>query len=168
MKKVSALIIGFVFLMGSIYAQDKSQRKSPPMKTEGKIGSTEIVIDYSSPSVKGRKVYGELEPFGKIWRAGANEATTISFSKDVSINGKKLAAGKYAFFVIPMEQGEWTIIFNKEPKQWGAYKYDAAKDALRVQAGTSTIEHVEQLTYKIDKNSIHLDWSTTRLSFTVK
>jgi len=170
MKKIALTFMSLLLIAGStLYAQDdKSQRKSPPMTTTGSIGDANITIDYSSPSVKGRKVYGELEKFGKIWRAGANEATTIEFSSAVKINGKELPAGIYAFFVIPKESGDWTIIFNKEAKQWGAYKYDESKDALRTEAKTSTIDNMEKLTYSIERNMVNLDWATTRLSFTIE
>ncbi len=170
MKKFTMALLGLL-LVGSVtlFAQeDKSQRKSPPMKTEGTIGDAKVVIDYSSPSVKGREIFGGLEKFGKVWRAGANEATTMEFSTDVKINGESLPAGKYAFFVIPMESGDWKIIFNKEPKQWGAYKLDESKNALKTNAKTQSNDFTEKLTYSIDGNNINLDWASTRLSFTVK
>lgn len=154
----------------SIFAQkeDKEKRPSPPMTVEGKIGETKITIDYSSPSVKDREIYGELVPFNEIWRAGANEATIMEFSNNVSIGGKKLAAGKYAFFVIPKEEGNWTIIFNSEADQWGAYKRDASLDVLKTEASAFQIDHTEQLTYSIKEGMVHLDWATTRLSFAVQ
>lgn len=171
MKKLNLLLIGFM-LIGSIqsFAQedDKSQRPSPPQTVEGKIGDVAITIEYSSPSVKGREIYGDLVPFGKLWRAGANEATTIEFSEEVSINGETLEAGKYAFFVTPKKEGAWEIIFNTEAKQWGAYKKDDSQDALVTGAETSEIDNVENLTYVIEDNMIHLDWATTRISFEVE
>lgn len=150
----------------SIQAQGQKP-KSPPMETKGKIGKTEIVINYSSPSVKGREIFGGLEAFGKVWRAGANEATTMSFSNAVKINGSTLAAGKYSFFVIPKKEGNWEIIFNKEPEQWGAYKLDRSKDALVIESEVSNIKKVEQLTYIIKGQYIYLDWNTTRLTIKV-
>lgn len=165
MKKISSIILGFL-MIGSL--SSFAQKKSPAKTTEGKIGKTEITIHYSSPSVRGREVYGGLEPWGKVWRAGANEATTIEFSTDVTIDGKKLPKGKYAFFVTPMESGEWSLIFNTVWNQWGAYKYDKSKDALVVKAKPSTIEHTEELSYVIEDNMVSLDWATTRVSFGVK
>ncbi|WP_167856456.1 DUF2911 domain-containing protein [Hymenobacter metallicola] len=106
---------------------------SPAATATGKAGAATVTIKYSSPSVKGRSVYGGLVPYGKVWRAGANEATTVEFSKDVTVQGQKLPAGTYAFFVIPTEK-DWTVIFNKTAKQWGAFKYDEKQDALRVTA----------------------------------
>ena len=170
MKKVALLFMSLLLIGGStLFAQeDKSKRKSPARVASGTIGEAQIEINYGSPSVNGRTVYGELEKYGKVWRAGANEATTIEFSKAVKINGQDLEAGKYAFFVIPMQSGPWTIIFNKEAKQWGAYSYDSSKDALKTETETSTIDSVEKLTYTIEGDHIHLDWSTTRLSFKVE
>lgn len=170
MKKFTLALLSLL-VVGSftLFAQeDKSQRKSPPMKTEGMIGDSKIVIDYSSPSVKGREIFGGLVKYGKVWRAGANEATTIDFSMDVKVNGKDLAAGKYSFFVMPVENGDWTIIFNTEPKQWGAYKLDESKNALKIKAKATDHSPTEKLTYSIDGDNIHLDWANSRLSFTVK
>lgn len=112
------------------FAQEKAPA-SPPASASAKIGTTDITVKYSSPAVKGRKIWGELVPYGQVWRTGANEATTITFSKDVTVEGQKLAAGTYALFTVPGDK-EWTIVFNKTAKQWGAFKYDQAQDALRV------------------------------------
>ena len=106
-------------------------RVSPNAGVSQTIGVTEVTISYGRPAVKGRTIWGELVPYGEVWRAGANEATAISFSNDVLIEGKKLPAGTYALFTIP-GQDDWTIIFNKTANQWGAFSYDAAQDALRV------------------------------------
>jgi len=146
---------------------DKSERKSPPAKVEQKVGDATITIDYSQPSVKGRDIYGDLVPFEKVWRTGANESTTFETDKDVMVNGKKLAAGKYALFTIPGEE-EWTIIFNSEPKQWGAYKYDEGKDVLRVTAKPTSHKMTEKMTFSISEGKVHLDWAETRVSFSVK
>ncbi len=171
MKKLSLILIGFL-MISSIQSvaqtEDKSKRPSPAKTVEAMVGDVMISINYSSPSVKERDIYGDLVPFGKVWRAGANEATTIEFSKDVKIGGKELKAGKYAFFVTPKKDGQWTIIFNTVADQWGSYSRDKAKDALTVEAKTSAIDNVEMLTYQIMDEMIHLDWATTRLSFKVE
>jgi hypothetical protein len=104
---------------------------SPRKMMSGTIGDAEIMIDYGSPAVKGRTVWGDLEKFGTVWRAGANSATIIEFSGDVTIEGEALPAGKYALFVIPNADNA-VVIFNKVTDQWGAGKYDEAEDALRV------------------------------------
>src|SRR5688572_29943922 len=95
---------------------------SPKETVTGKVGGANATIVYSRPSARGRKIVGSLVPYGEVWRTGANEATTITFDKAVKVEGKDLAAGTYALFTIPGEN-EWTIIFNKESQQWGAYKY---------------------------------------------
>src|SRR5215211_6965677 len=112
---------------------DKSKRPSPPATASQKISSGAVItIDYSQPSIKGRTIGKDLEPMpGKVWRTGANEATTFEVSQAVQVEGKPLPAGKYALFTIANE-GEWTVIFNKTANQWGAFKYKDADDALRV------------------------------------
>ncbi len=169
MKRITLLLAGIFILSSLSFAQGKmADRPSPPATAEGMIGEAEITIKYSSPRAKDRTIYGELVPYGKIWRAGANEATTIAFSKDVMVEGKALAAGEYALFVIPEDNGVWTVIFNKETKQWGAYKYDQSKDALRVKAKTSETDYTENMTYMVDEDGmIHLDWADTRMSISV-
>ncbi|WP_281298982.1 DUF2911 domain-containing protein [Flavobacterium limnophilum] len=164
-KKIHLLFMAFLTIT-LVDAQEKPA--SPPAVATGKINGANISINYSSPSVKGRVIWGELVPFNKVWRAGANEATTIETDKELSIEGQKLPAGKYSFFVIPNEK-ECVIIFNKEAKQWGAYKYNESQDQLRVtvkqkMADTST----ERLVYTINKNSIVLTWEKWNIPISVK
>lgn len=167
MKTLALTFLCAIFLSTPLMSQEK--KKSPAKTTESKVGDVNVKIEYSSPSVRGRTVFGDLEKWGKVWRAGANEATTMEFSQDVMINGEELPAGKYAFFVIPKENDDWTLIFNKEPKQWGAYKYDKSLDALRIDVGPEEIDPQEELVYRInDEGMVMLDWSTTRVSFEVK
>jgi hypothetical protein len=140
-----------------------ADKPSPAAVATGKIGGADVTVNYSSPGVKGRKIFGGLEPYGKVWRAGANEATTVEFSKDVMVEGKPLAAGKYGFFVIPAE-GQWTVILNKVPNQWGAFKYDEKQDALRVmvtprKAATLT----ERLMYEVTPKGLVLRWENVEL-----
>jgi hypothetical protein len=118
--------------------------------------------------VKGRVIWGELVPFNKVWRAGANEATTIETDKDLTIEGQKLPAGKYSFFVIPNEK-ECVLIFNKEFKQWGAFKYNETEDQLRVTVKQQVVAtSTESLVYSINKNSIVLSWEKWNIPFSVK
>lgn len=136
----------------------KASRPSPPRTATGNVEGVDIKINYSSPSMKGRQIWGGLVPYGQVWRTGANEATTISFSKTTSVEGKKLAAGKYALFTIPNEN-KWTVIFNAVAEQWGAYEYDTSKDALRVEvtprpAGEST----EALEFAVKDGEVVLRW----------
>lgn len=164
MKKISLLFFSLLFIGATAFAQDDmKERKSPAATAEGEVGTAKVTVNYSSPFVKGREIYGDLVPFDKIWRAGANEATTFETSTDIMINGETLPAGKYAFFVIPKADGNWTVIFNEEHKQWGAYKHDESKDVLRIEAETATIDPVESLTYSIQDNQLVLDWATTRM-----
>lgn len=136
----------------------KSNRPSPPRKASGAIGEMAVEINYSSPSVKGRKIWGGLVPYSEVWRTGANEATTISFSKTVLVEGKKLAAGKYSLFTIPKE-GKWTVIFNTVADQWGAYEYDQSKDALRVEVTPQPLdEPVEMLEFVVADGKVTLRW----------
>lgn len=129
--------------------QDKSKRKSPPVKITETVGDLTMTIDYSSPSVRGRDVWGALVPYGKVWRTGANEATTLEFSKAVNVEGQPVAAGKYALFTIPGET-EWTFILNKEADQWGAYGYKESEDALRFTAKPGkAASFTEQMAFEV-------------------
>ena len=108
-----------------------------------RIGITNITINYSRPQVKGRKVFGGLEPYGKLWRAGANENTTITFTDPVTIEGKPLDPGTYGLHMIPAES-EWTVIFSKANTSWGSFTYDPAEDALRVTVRPQTAEFTKR------------------------
>ena len=149
---------------------NKSTRASPPATATAKIGETTVTIEYSQPSVKGREVWGELVPYNKVWRTGANEATTISFDKDVIIEGNSLQAGKYALFTIPKKDSDWVIIFNKETSQWGAFNYKEKQDALKVLSKPQSSEEViEKLTFSIDKTgTVTLFWDKLKVSFNIK
>jgi len=163
MKKMKATFLLYtgIVLSASVYAQTPQPRVSPPYSVTGKIGDATIVINYSSPSVKGRKIWGELVPFNTVWRAGANEATTFKTDKDIKVGEGLLPAGKYAFFVIPAKNGEWVAIFNNVTYQWGAFKYDDTKDQLRVNVNTIPLsERQEMLIYKIASNGFSLNWDT--------
>jgi hypothetical protein len=149
-------------------AQDKQSRPSPAAKATGKGGNATITIDYSSPAVKGRKVFGDLVPYGKIWRAGANEATIFEIDTDVKVEGQALAKGKYGLFAIPGES-EWTIVFNKTWNQWGSYRYKQEEDALRVKVGTKkTAQPVENLAFSIENGKVYLRWENTEVGFRVE
>ena len=140
---VVVVAIGFA-LSDSAFAQEKKVRPSLKASVSQTLGvDTEITFDFSRPGVKERKIWGELVPYGMApgnkyseekpfpWRAGANEKTTITISKDVLVEGKALPAGKYSIHMIPSET-DWIVIFNKASEGWGSYDYDKAEDALRV------------------------------------
>lgn len=148
---------------------DKSKRPSPPAIATGTISSGAIItIDYSQPSLKGRKIGSDIAPYGEVWRTGANEATSFEVSKDVKVEGQALPAGKYGLYTIPGEK-EWVIIFNKTWKQWGT-QYKEADDALRVKvaAGEAANEN-EKMTFVVDKSGkVSLLWGTLQVAFNVQ
>ncbi len=159
-----SLVLAMV-MVTSISCAQKSPRKS----AKGAIGGTSIEIDYGAPSVKGRKVWGGLEKYGAVWRAGANENTTVSFDKDVKVAGQTLAAGKYGFFIIPNETGDWTVIFSKKNDAWGAYSYTEADDALRVSVEPQMVDdNQEELMYAVANEGILFAWEKARLNIPVE
>jgi len=160
------LIMAFVFT-SAVNAQDKKPIASPRDSVSGKINGAEITINYGSPSVRGRKIWGALVPYKQVWRTGANEATTFTTSKDIMVEGKKLPAGEYGFFAIPTEK-TWTLIFNSVPKQWGAFKYDASKDVLRVVVKVKPNTMHERLKYDIDSKGFSLAWEDLKVWASVK
>jgi hypothetical protein len=171
MKKAISILILSLFVGVAAQAQEKKvkAKASPAAVATGKAGDTDITINYSQPGVKGRKIWGTLVPFGEVWRTGADEATTITFSKAVKIEGKELAAGKYSLFTIPTKGGEWTIIFNKISDQWGAYDYKAKEDALRVKVKSSKTKAIfERLTFVVTDGVVSLSWESLNVSFKVK
>ena len=150
---------------------DKSKRPSPPAKVSKTIkhGVT-ISIDYSQPSVKGRTIGKDLEPLpGKVWRTGANEATVFEVSKNVKVEGHDLPAGKYGLFTIA-DGKDWTIIFNKTWKQWGAFTYKEADDVLRVNVkAEKASKFAEKMNFGIDKKGeVTLRWGNEKVDFKVK
>ncbi len=158
-------LIGFSLITTLSMAQeDKSTRPSPPAEAKGMIKDAKITINYSSPSVKGRKIWGDLVPYDKVWRTGANEATIFETSTDLVLNNAKLPAGKYALFTIPGE-AQWTFIFNSVWEQWGAFKYDESKDVLRVAARpkASSVFH-EKMMFEVKENKIVLSWENVSVS----
>ena len=134
----------------------------------GKINGATITINYGSPSVNGREIWSALVPFNQVWRAGANDATTFETDKELTVEGSKLPAGKYSFFIIPNDK-ECVIIFNKEAKQWGAYKYKEKEDQLRVTVKQKVAKSkTEKLVYIIEKNTVSLNWDNWTIPFSVK
>lgn len=172
MKKLTLSIIGVFTLFIAFHANaqtDKSKRLSPPAKvTETTNSGITISVDYSQPAVKGRTLGKEIAPYGEVWRTGANEATVFEISKDVTINGKTLPAGKYGLYSIPGKD-KWTFIFNKVWNQWGT-NYNEKEDALRVDTKPMTNkEFVERMTFTISKKGVvNLLWGNVKLEFRVK
>jgi hypothetical protein len=166
MKRTSVFLLLLFAIVSVSVAQDKPA--SPKAEATGTIGKTKVTIVYSQPSARGRQIMGGLVPYGEVWRTGANEATTIEFDKPVKVEGKDLPAGKYALFTIPGEK-EWTIIFNKDHKQWGHYNYKQSDDVLRVSVKpTKTDGFVETFNINVGKNEVVMKWENTAAAFKVK
>jgi tetratricopeptide (TPR) repeat protein len=147
-------------------------RDSQHAKIMQRVGITDITINYHRPLVKGRKVFGVLEPYGKVWRAGANENTTIEFTDPVTVEGKPLPKGIYGLHMVPGEQ-DFTVVFSKNSTSWGSFTYDQAEDALRLTVKPQASEMHEALTYDFDNpkpNSVTVTmrWDKIAVPFTVE
>lgn len=171
MKSKYLLAIACSLLLTTSVTFAQNAKPSPAATTSETLGNgATITINYSQPALKGRTMGKDVEPMeDKVWRAGANEATVFETSKDITIDGKSLPAGKYGFFVL-VHGGEWTLIFNKTWKQWGAFQYKEADDALRVTVKPGkTASPVERLSYTISKSgAVSLAWGNTAATFQVR
>jgi len=168
-KPFFLLLMGLLGLATTAFSQtDKAQRPSPSAQAKAMVNGKTITIDYSQPAVKGRKIWGELVPYGQVWRTGANETTAFEVSDAVMVEGKKLAKGRYALFTIPGEK-EWTIVFNKTIA-WGEYSYKEAEDVLRVKVPSKASAALnERFTINIsDQGVVSLLWENLQVDFTVK
>jgi Protein of unknown function (DUF2911) len=149
--------------------QDKSKRPSLPATAKCELaGGKSVTIDYSSPHMKGRKIYGDLVPFGKVWRAGANEATTFVTTSDVVVGGKTVPTGSYTIFTIPAVD-KWTLIINKKTGEWGIpYKYESdelARVDMNVSKLPAPVENFTIAFYKSGRGcALQMEWETTRAS----
>jgi hypothetical protein len=167
---VGVLVLG-VFA-GVHAAQDKKSRPSPAAKTSCDLGGGKtLTIDYSSPRAKGRKIYGGLVPYGEVWRAGANEATTFVTDADLNVGGKPVPAGNYTIFAIP-DKNKWTLVISKKTSEWGTPYPGADSDFARMDMTASTLPTtVENFTIGFDKTAggctLHMDWETTRASIDI-
>src|SRR5947209_15776697 len=174
------LLVGLGVMAGNASTQFKNgshvtelniARVSQWGTVEQRVGLTDITIVYHRPEVGGREIWGKTVPFGKVWRAGANENTTITFSDDVSVEGKPLAAGTYGLHTIP-DKDQWAIIFSKNSTSWGSFSYDEKEDALRVIVKPHAAEAFEQLTYtfedvKPESAVATLRWETLAVPFQI-
>jgi tetratricopeptide (TPR) repeat protein len=162
MRSMSKCVLGLFAGLLTVTSSAKAQFKNGSQPTElniprvsqrgsvtQRIGLTDITINYHRPMVGGREIWGKTVPYGKVWRAGANENTTITFSDDVTVEGKALAAGTYGLHTIP-DKEQWTIIFSKNSTSWGSFSYDEKEDALRVTVKPRAAEAFEALTYTFD------------------
>ena len=170
MRKTTTVFL-LLLAATAAFGQVRSPRPSPKASLMQTVGLTDITINYNRPGVKGRQIWGALVPYDKVWRTGANEATTIQFSDDVWINGQKLTKGLYSLHTVPTAT-DWTVIFNSVAEQWGSYSYNAEKDALRVKVTPRTAEHREWMSFEIpemttDTATIVLRWEKLAVPFTV-
>lgn len=177
MKKIfkrTLLTFAGILAVSVLFAQmDKSKRPSPPETASGTVAGSNITINYSSPAVKGRKIWGGLVPYDKVWRTGANEATIFETSKDIKVEGKELKAGKYSLYTIPGEN-QWTFIFNSKTGQWGINKDgsasdDPASDVLRVTVKPrKSASFNERMKFVVNKKGFALDWENLEVPVSIK
>jgi|SRR5580658_9176616 hypothetical protein len=161
------LVIAAAFAVHVRAQGDKSKRPSPPAKAEFKFADgKKIAVDYSSPRMNGRKIYGGLVPFGEVWRAGANEATAFVTETNVLVGGKAVSAGSYTLFTIP-DKNKWTLIVSNKTGEWGIPYPGEGSDLIRADMKVSTLPApVENFTISLDKGAtgcvLRMDWETTR------
>ncbi len=165
MKRLTMLAIS-TFLVGSVFAQDLP-KPSPTGVVKQEVGLTDVEIEYSRPSVKGRTIFGDLVAYDKMWRTGANRATRVSFSTDVKINGKELSAGEYSLFTIPGKDS-WQVMFNTNLNLSGTDGYQDSEEALRITAKPSKTAMTETFTIEVnnlknDAANICLRWAETQV-----
>ncbi|MEY2704711.1 MAG: hypothetical protein RL407_773 [Bacteroidota bacterium] len=167
------LIANLFISLSGLAQQLQMPQASPSARLTQKVGLTDVVVDYSRPSTKGRKIFGELVPFGEVWRTGANAATIISFSTEVIVGGKKVPAGAYALYSIP-GKSSWTIILSKNTKLWGAIGYNPQEDLIRFEATPSKSSRTYD-SFEISFNNLtdsnadlSLTWEQTRVDFTIQ
>lgn len=158
----SILTLGLALLVATTSFADEKKRKSPTVTAKG----PNVEVTYGQPSKNGRVIFGELVPYGKVWRTGANEATEITFKKDATFGGKEVKAGTYSLFTIPGEK-KWTIILNSKLEQWGAYEYDKIKgnDVLKTDATVYKLKNEqEKFTISVKKEAVVFEWDNTGVS----
>ncbi len=168
-----SLVWIFCVIAGPAQQQDKSKRPSPPGQATVTLKGKTITIDYSRPSMRGRKIMGGLVPYGQVWRTGANEATTLTAPVNLDIGGTSIPAGKYTLWTLPAE-GTWKLIINRQTGQWGT-EYDPKQDLARIDMmkRPALASPVEQFTISFDKKNedtadLVLTWETTSVSVPVK
>ncbi len=173
MRKVLALVfcLSILFIATRAILAEQAKRASPHEQVSAVLDGKKVTIEYGRPLMKGRKIFGKLVPFGEVWRAGADEATTLSSEANLNIGGLKVPKGTYSLFTLPGEK-EWMLIVNKNAKQWGAYSYDAKQDLGRTKLAVRALPTpVEQFTITLDaqgkKGTLKLSWEQTEASVAV-
>ena len=174
MKKIQRVLLVVLLILGMFNANAQGKpRQSPKLTASGKVGDANLTITYGSPSVKGRKIWGDLVPFDKVWRAGANEATQLETDKDILLEGKKLPAGKYSLYAIPGEK-EWQIIINAQTGQWGIERSgettrNPEKDIIVVIVKPIKSTSMEEsLLYTISSKGFSLKWENLEIPVEIK
>ena len=168
----SFLCLGLAVFAVARAQQDKSKRPSPPAQASLDLGAGKsVTVDYSSPRAKGRKIYGDVVPLGKVWRTGANEATTFVTTADITVGGTAVPAGSYTIFTIP-DKDKWTLIISKKTGEWGTDYPGPSSDLARVEMKVSSLSApVENFTISLDKSAsggmMNIDWETTRASVAI-
>ena len=143
-------------------------QKSPRKQATGNIGDVAVIVDYGAPSVKERTIWGELVPYNKVWRSGANENTTISFDKDVTIAETTVPAGKYGFFMIPSENDAWEVILSKKNDAWGSKGYSEENDQLRLKVSPNAVdENTELLTFMVTNTGVKFAWEKVTIEIPI-
>ena len=172
MRSRKFVVVPVALLACLIEASAQGQQASPSATAKITLKGKEVSIDYCRPSMRGRKIMGELVPYGQVWRTGANEATTLKTAVDLNIGGTKVPAGKYTLYSLPSESA-WKLIINKQTGQWGT-EYEEAQDFARVDMQkTKLSQPVEQFTISFEKKGadsadLVLEWENTRLAVPVK
>lgn len=150
-----------------------NERKSPRVNQSWAMNDLEVSMDYGSPRVRDREVWGELVAYDEVWRAGADEATSITFGSDVTINGNAVAAGTYGLFIIPKADADWTFILNEEWSKeehdvWGAYDYKEDKDVLRWDVPVQwKDESLEEMTFNFIDGMLTFEWEKAHCEFEI-
>jgi len=167
-KYILLILLCGILFPDLLLAQLRLPQPSPKCILEQTVGLTVIKVEYSRPGVKSRKIFGELVPYNQFWRTGANAATNISFSTEVSFGGKTIPAGEYALFTIP-GPNEWIIIFNSNEGQKGSVNYKEALDVLRIQAKSEPCDFTERFEIEINpiddqEGELVLRWEKTKVS----
>lgn len=172
MKNRQLVLVTAAFLLSTLsMAQERKVKPSPPATAETTINGKSVKVDYSSPAMRGRKIMGGLVPYGKVWRTGANEATTLTTTGDITIGGTAVKAGKYTLFTLPSETG-WKLIINQQTGQWGT-EYDKSKDLAQVDMNVEKLKDaVERFTIsfakKDGKDWMVLQWENTQAAVEIK
>jgi tetratricopeptide (TPR) repeat protein len=174
MKKQLIAVLLFLAPLFPALAQLRLPQASPKAQVSQTIGLTDVTVVYHTPGVKGREVWGKMVPYGQVWRSGANEATLISFTDSVKVNGKSLPAGTYSLFTFPEAENKWSVIFNKNTKLWGTEGYNPEEDVLRVPVNPEASPVlVESLQYsfsniKTTSATLNLAWEKLVIPMTIE